>query len=106
MNSIALVIVIVLAGLTPAGLQAEIYSWTDENGVKHYSQTPLTKKTSKPFWRTWIKKINLQHQSAVRPNRSFPARNGSKMSRKSWKKNWPTSKISRRMPSRIPAAGV
>jgi hypothetical protein len=40
MKSIAIVIVIVLAGLTAAGLQAEIYSWTDENGVKHYSQTP------------------------------------------------------------------
>ncbi len=40
MKSIAIAVAFVLAGLTAAGLQAEIYYWTDENGVKHYSQTP------------------------------------------------------------------
>ncbi|MGD2184674.1 MAG: DUF4124 domain-containing protein [Desulfobacterales bacterium] len=40
MKSIAMAISFVLAGLTATGLQAEIYSWTDENGVKHYSQIP------------------------------------------------------------------
>jgi hypothetical protein len=45
LKSIAIVIVIVLAGLTAAGLQAEIYSWSDENGVKHYSQTPPVEGT-------------------------------------------------------------
>ncbi len=40
MKSIAMVMVFIFAGLTASGLQAEIYSWTDENGVKHYSHTP------------------------------------------------------------------
>jgi hypothetical protein len=40
MKSIAMVMVLILAGLTAPGVQAEIYSWTDENGVKHYSHTP------------------------------------------------------------------
>jgi len=40
MKSIAMVIVLIFAGLTASGVQAEIYSWTDENGVKHYSHTP------------------------------------------------------------------
>jgi hypothetical protein len=40
MKSIAMVIVFIFAGLTASGVQAEIYSWTDENGVKNYSHTP------------------------------------------------------------------
>ena len=40
MKSIAMVMVFIFAGLTASGVQAEIYSWTDENGVKHYSHTP------------------------------------------------------------------
>jgi hypothetical protein len=40
MKTIAIVIVFGFACLTASGLQAEIYSWTDENGVKHYSNTP------------------------------------------------------------------
>jgi hypothetical protein len=40
MKSIAMVMIFIFAGLTASGLQAEIYSWTDENGVKHYSHTP------------------------------------------------------------------
>jgi len=40
MKSIAMVMVFIFAGLTASGLQAEIYSWTDENGVKHYSHMP------------------------------------------------------------------
>jgi hypothetical protein len=40
MKSIAMVMVFIFAGLTASGVQAEIYSWTDENGIKHYSQTP------------------------------------------------------------------
>ncbi len=40
MRSIAVVMVFIFAGLTASGLQAEIYSWTDESGVKHYSHTP------------------------------------------------------------------
>jgi len=39
MKSIAMFMVLILAGLTAPGVQAEIYSWTDENGVKHYSHT-------------------------------------------------------------------
>ena len=34
------VMVLFLVGLTVCGGQAEIYSWTDENGVKHYSHSP------------------------------------------------------------------
>jgi hypothetical protein len=40
MKSITMVMVLIFIGLTASGLQAEIYSWTDENGVKHYSHTP------------------------------------------------------------------
>jgi hypothetical protein len=40
MKPIAIVIIFVFACLTASGLEAEIYSWTDENGVKHYSHTP------------------------------------------------------------------
>jgi hypothetical protein len=40
MKSIAIVMVFIFAGLAASGVQAEIYSWTDENGVKHYSHTP------------------------------------------------------------------
>jgi len=40
MKSLAMVLVFIFTGLTASGLQAEIYSWTDENGVKHYSHTP------------------------------------------------------------------
>jgi hypothetical protein len=40
MKTITMVMVLIFIGLTASGLQAEIYSWTDENGVKHYSHTP------------------------------------------------------------------
>ena len=40
MKSIAIVIIFGFACLTASGLQAEIYSWTDENGVRHYSNLP------------------------------------------------------------------
>ncbi len=40
MKSIAMIMVFFFVGLTASGVQAEIYSWTDENGVKHYSHTP------------------------------------------------------------------
>ena len=40
MKSIAFVIILMMSALLSSGLQAEIYSWTDENGVKHYSHTP------------------------------------------------------------------
>jgi hypothetical protein len=40
MKSITIIIIFGFACLTASGLQAEIYSWTDENGVKHYGNTP------------------------------------------------------------------
>ena len=40
MKSIASVIIVMMSALLVSGVQAEIYSWTDENGVKHYSHTP------------------------------------------------------------------
>ena len=40
MKSITMVLVFIFIVLTASGVQAEIYSWTDENGVKHYSHTP------------------------------------------------------------------
>ena len=45
MKSIAMIMVFIFAGLTASGVQAEIYSWTDENGVKHYSHTPPAKRS-------------------------------------------------------------
>ncbi len=41
-KSIAMVTVLIFAGLNASGLQAEIYYWTDENGIKHFSHTPPT----------------------------------------------------------------
>jgi hypothetical protein len=35
-----MVMVFIFVGLALPGLQAEIYFWTDENGIKHYSNTP------------------------------------------------------------------
>ena len=46
MKSIAIAIAFFMAGLNAAGLQAEIYSWTDDNGVKHYSDTPPVDRSS------------------------------------------------------------
>ena len=40
MKPIAIVIIFGFACLTASGLEAEIYSWTDQNGVRHYSNTP------------------------------------------------------------------
>ena len=40
MKSIILIMVFIFIGLATSGVRAEIYSWTDENGVKHYSHTP------------------------------------------------------------------
>ena len=40
MKSTAIVMVLLIGVLTASGVQAEIYSWTDENGIKHYSHTP------------------------------------------------------------------
>jgi hypothetical protein len=46
MKSAAIVMVFIFAGLTASGVQAEIYSWTDQNGVKHYSHTPAPEGTA------------------------------------------------------------
>ena len=40
MKSSAMVMIFLLTVLTASGIQAEIYSWTDEKGVKHFSHTP------------------------------------------------------------------
>ena len=40
MKSISLIMIFIFAALAVSGAQAEIYSWIDENGVKHYSHTP------------------------------------------------------------------
>ncbi len=45
MKSIAFVIILMASTLLGSGVQAEIYSWTDENGVKHYSHTPPPERT-------------------------------------------------------------
>jgi hypothetical protein len=42
MKPITMAIIFGFAYLTASGLSAEIYFWTDENGVKHYSNTPPT----------------------------------------------------------------
>jgi len=46
MKPTAIVMVFIFAGLIAAGVQAEIYSWTDENNVKHYSHTPPPEGTT------------------------------------------------------------
>ena len=40
MRSITAVVILLFWVLTVSDIQAEIYSWTDEKGVKHYSHTP------------------------------------------------------------------
>ena len=44
-TTFAMLMLFIFMGLTASGLQAEIYSWTDENGVKHYSHTPPTDRS-------------------------------------------------------------
>jgi hypothetical protein len=40
MKPLAILIIFGFACLTASGIEAEIYFWTDQNGVKHYSNTP------------------------------------------------------------------
>ena len=40
MKSVTIIMVFIFISLAASGVRAEIYSWTDENGVKHYSHTP------------------------------------------------------------------
>jgi hypothetical protein len=40
MKSTTIAVFIFLGGLLVSAVQAEIYSWTDESGVKHYSHAP------------------------------------------------------------------
>ena len=40
MKPSAIAMIFLFFVLTTSGIQAEIYSWTDENGVKHFSHTP------------------------------------------------------------------
>ena len=40
MKLATIVVFFAIGCLIAAGVHAEIYSWTDENGVKHYSHTP------------------------------------------------------------------
>ncbi len=75
MKSIAMLMVFVFAGLTASGVQAEIYSWTDENGVKHYSHTPPPDRSvpveaareieSAPTADREIEKINEENIDAI-----------------------------------------
>ena len=75
MKSIAMVMIFIFAGLTASGVQAEIYSWTDENGVKHYSHTPPTDRSvpiktaseikSAPATDQEIEKINEKNIDAI-----------------------------------------
>ena len=75
MKSIAMVIVLIFAGLTASGAQAEMYSWTDDNGVKHYSHTPpgdrsvpvkaLDEIQPDPATEQKIEKINEENVDAI-----------------------------------------
>jgi hypothetical protein len=75
MKSIAMVMAFVFAGLTASGVQAEIYSWTDENGVKHYSHTPPPDRSAPleaapeikpaPTTNREIEKINEENIDAI-----------------------------------------
>ena len=46
MKSITIAVFIFLGGLLVCAVQAEIYSWIDENGVKHFSHTPPPEGTA------------------------------------------------------------
>jgi hypothetical protein len=75
MKSIAIVMIFIFAGLTVPGVQAEIYFWTDENGVKHYSQTPPADRSAAiktapemqpdPTTEQKIKKLNEENTDAI-----------------------------------------
>ena len=75
MKSITMLTVFIFVGLTASGVQAEIYSWTDENGVKHYSHTPPPDRSvpikaapeikSAPTADKEIEKINEQNVDAI-----------------------------------------
>lgn len=47
MKPFATIPIIFFIILCSAGLNAEIYMWTDENGVKHYSNTPPDQENAK-----------------------------------------------------------
>lgn len=75
MKSIAIVAALIFAGLTASGAEAEIYSWTDENGVKHYSHIPPVDRSvpvktvpeiqSSPTADREIEKINEENIDAI-----------------------------------------
>lgn len=46
MRPIAAVVIFLMITLFISDAQAEIYSWTDENGVKHYSHTPPPERST------------------------------------------------------------
>ena len=75
MKSIAAAFILLLSALTVSWVQAEIYSWTDENGVKHFSHTPPTERsipvktapeiTSDPTTDQQLEKINETNVEAI-----------------------------------------
>ena len=75
MKFMVMVMVFIFTGLTASGVQAEIYSWTDENGVKHYSHTPPPDRSvpiktapelkSAPATDREIEKINEENIDAI-----------------------------------------
>jgi hypothetical protein len=75
MKFIAMVMVFIFVGLTVPGVKAEIYFWTDQNGTRHYSDTPpadrsVTIKTAPeiqpdPTAEGKIEKINEENIDAI-----------------------------------------
>ena len=75
MKSFTMLMVFIVIGLSASGVRAEIYSWTDENGVKHYSHTPPPDRSvpvktapeiqSDPTTNQKIEKINEENIEAV-----------------------------------------
>ena len=113
MKPLAILIIFGFACLTASGIEAEIYFWTDQNGVKHYSNTPPAEipaqiKTAReirtrPEVYQSKEKINEENFEALleaqdksskssaptnsKTQQNPPARNVFKLNRKNWKKN-------------------
>jgi hypothetical protein len=66
MKRVGVLIVILLSNLYALGLQAEMYEWTDERGVKHYSNVSPT-ESAEGFKKKQEKKENRSPGNTSRP---------------------------------------
>jgi hypothetical protein len=97
MKPITIIIIFIFACLTTSGIEAEIYSWTDENGVRHYSNTPPADRAAQ---------IKTAREIPPGPEVSQTRAKIDQENFEAVFEELDKAKISRRMRLRIPAAGM